>query len=800
MRRTKKSRTLSLLLVVTALVPMILITVFSAVTYTRNAELLETDKLQFLLSNRTTEINEFVSNYRRIAESAAKQDFAVSALTDSLFNPADYLQTIAANNESNLSSVSIVNARGKIIASSDTLLNGTESLDRLFAEDFDNSGFISNVTSVMEKDGVKEFDIAAPVYSKSGEYLGFLSCAVNLNYFNQIAGSGTYKASQMAIIDSVGNLCAKNIDEGLYTSLTDKFWQSVGDKDILSAQTIKNHRYDGSVYTVCYDMTTNSEFYVVCALNKTAVFTGLGDYFKLFTALLLFTILIIIFFHNLTNHLYTKPLAELVNTMKKVYDGDYSVRYLSDKNDEFGSLGKTFNVLVSKIQRETTIQNENAQIIEKLAFEDSLVGCRNLNKFMIDAESILTKNHDTKYAIIQFDVNKFKMINEMFGYDEGNRALKHISNVVANNLNESEIYARANNDNFVILMKYKEQSELVSRMTDIISEGSNVNDSNERYKLSFSAGIYKINDYNQGVKLMINKAGMAQKTIKEKQDTTDCIIFYDTDLRLTMIAEKVIENQMHVALENNEFVVYLQPKYDIVRNQIIGAEALVRWITSDGNLISPGQFIPLFEKNGFVVNIDFYVLETVCQLIREWLDNGLTPVRISVNQSRLHLSNPNYVNSVYKIIEKYGVPTQYIEFEITESAFMNDIGSMMRVMSALHDLGFHISIDDFGSGFSSLNILKELPFDVLKIDREFLNETSDSQRSKTVVIYVVSMAKKLEIDVICEGVETQEQADFLREIGCYAIQGYFFAKPLPIKDFEKLLFKTQLPHEIVRKS
>lgn len=801
MRRAKKSRTLSLLLVATALVPMVLITLFSAFTYTRNAEALETDKLQFMLANHSAEVEAFVTRYKNMAQSAARHNFSVKTLSDPFFvSSKDYLSSIVGDNQGDVYGVSIINRSGDTIASSMDAIAAEKPENSFFYNDFSSLTDKTIVTSAFDNaEGDSYFDIISPVYGEDSVYLGYICLTVSCDYFRQLStNAGNLGSYQTVIMDSRGNACAKNIDEGLLSALIQSFWETFrkDENKVSEPESLTNYPYDGKTYTVSYDVTSGKNFYILCIMDKTAVLAGMGDYFRLFAALLLFTVLIIIFFHNLTEHLYAIPLAELVNTMKKVYDGDYSVRYLSDKNDEFGTLGKTFNVLVSKIQRETMIQNENAQIIEKLAFEDPLVNCRNLNKFMLDAEAILSRNLDTKYAVIQFDVNKFKMINEMFGYEEGNRVLKHISNVVSNNLNESELYARADNDNFVILMIYDESDELVSRMDTIITEAANVKDSNERYKLSFSVGIYKINDYNQGVKLMVNKAGMAQKTIKEKQDATDRIIFYDTNLRLTMIAEKVIENQMHVALENNEFVVYLQPKYNIVTNQIIGAEALVRWITSDGNLISPGQFIPLFEKNGFVVNVDFYVLETVCQLIREWLDNGLTPVRISVNQSRLHLSNPNYVSNVYKMIEKYGVPTEYIEFEITESAFMNDISSMMRVMTAFHSLGFHLSIDDFGSGFSSLNVLKELPFDVLKIDREFLNETSDSQRSKTVVIYVVSMAKKLEIDVICEGVETQAQADFLKEIGCYAIQGYFFSKPLPIKEFETLLFKTHTRHEI----
>jgi len=244
---------------------------------------------------------------------------------------------------------------------------------------------------------------------------------------------------------------------------------------------------------------------------------------------------------------------------------------------------------------------------------------------------------------------------------------------------------------------------------------------------------------------------------------------------------------MNQALENGDFKVFLQPKYDFKTEKAVGAEALVRWQHPKKGMIKPDSFIPIFEKNGFVTKIDLFVFEEICKMQKAWAAEGREPMIISINQSRLHLRNPAYVATLKSIIERYDVNPGMIELELTESAFFCNMNIVFDVTRRLHKIGFRLSIDDFGSGYSSLNILKDIFIDVIKLDREFLKESSDATRGIKVIKSIIAMAIDLGIETVAEGVETREQVELLREMGCNLAQGFYYAKPMAIPQFVKLL-------------
>ena len=288
---------------------------------------------------------------------------------------------------------------------------------------------------------------------------------------------------------------------------------------------------------------------------------------------------------------------------------------------------------------------------------------------------------------------------------------------------------------------------------------------------------------------MYDRADMARKSIKGANGNG--IAYFDTVMRNQILRERKIENQMDEALASNQFKVYLQPKYSLKTLQPVGAEALVRWLHPEKGLIPPAEFIPLFEKNNFVIKLDFFMFESICKQQRMWMAQGLSPLLISVNFSRKHLSHSDFAENLMAVVKKYDVPPDCLELEVTESAVFDNIDVLASVFKALNDFGFKISIDDFGTGYSSLNLLKELPVDVLKMDKEFFNETTLSRRGEKVVESVIQMAHSLDIKVVAEGVETQDQIDFLKKIGCDIIQGYYFAKAMPVEDFACLVYSVQ---------
>lgn len=428
----------------------------------------------------------------------------------------------------------------------------------------------------------------------------------------------------------------------------------------------------------------------------------------------------------------------------------------------------------------------------RLAEIDTLTGGRTKRRYFIDSEKVVRKSNPDNWAVIVFDIDKFKFINDRLGYEEGNRMLERLYKTVSDHLEHDEVYARISDDNFACTVKNGSDSELENRLNNIFAEFDRRNSLFVSYPVLFSAGVcrlgqcvdrYDMVDFN----VAIDRCNIAKKTIKGRH--SNAIAFYDGKMHDNALREKDFENVMPAALKEHEFMCYIQPKYGTSSRHIEGGEALIRWNSKEFGFVFPDQFIPIAEKNGFVVELDFFILEEVCKAMRRWIDKGLTPVVISVNQSRLHLNNDDYIWRLREIVDKYSIPYEYIELELTESVFTENADLMLKIMQKLHEIGFKLSIDDFGSGYSSLNMLKDIPADVVKIDREFFNGTVNSQKGRAVISTVVDLAKNLDMQVISEGVETVEQVDFLQDIECHMVQGYYFAMPMPIKEFEELWAK-----------
>ena len=278
---------------------------------------------------------------------------------------------------------------------------------------------------------------------------------------------------------------------------------------------------------------------------------------------------------------------------------------------------------------------------------------------------------------------------------------------------------------------------------------------------------------------MIDKANIARKYISGN----DFVCKYTEDILVDARKVEEIESHMGEALANGEFKPFLQAKFNMIENHISGAEALVRWIKPDGKVVSPGDFIPVFERNGFVEKIDFYMLEEICKYLRRMIDENREVYKISVNQSRYLLNDPEYANKVKTILLKYQIPVGLIELELTETVFFHEKERMIQTMKELKNMNVDLSIDDFGSGYSSFNILKDVPFDVLKIDREFLSDSVHTEKGKIILQKIVDMAHGLGMSVICEGVENVEQIELLVSIDCHYAQGFYYARPIPIEEF-----------------
>lgn len=447
-------------------------------------------------------------------------------------------------------------------------------------------------------------------------------------------------------------------------------------------------------------------------------------------------------------------------------------------------VGVVVSALVMYIRNRIEIYNT--------AYVDQLTGLPSKAKHKMDAQELIDKG-EKRYAYVTFDVDNFKFINEMFGYEYGNKVLNHIAKNVKDSIQPGELCARISSDNFaLVLIDGGTQKDLETRIYDLfkkITEPGKPGEVLNICSLRFSCGVYRI-DKKQDINAIRANANLARA--ENKKSVLDEIIFYDEKLKARRVEEKELEYEAEEALVNGDFLVYFQPKYDVETEKIIGAEALVRWLHPVKGMLSPALFVPLFESNGFITEVDLYVLNRVCELIESWIKNGVPPICISVNLSRIHLYERDLVKRLSEVVSRHNVPPEYIEFELTESAFYEETENLLRIMAEIKAAGFRLSMDDFGSGYSSLNLLRRLPVDVLKLDKVFLEECEDGEdetRGKRIVTHVISMAKDLKMEVLAEGVETSDQKMFLQNAKCDMIQGYYYARPMPMKEFE-LLYKS----------
>lgn len=414
----------------------------------------------------------------------------------------------------------------------------------------------------------------------------------------------------------------------------------------------------------------------------------------------------------------------------------------------------------------------------RMLMTERLTGIPSLFAFEKFLNDVIQAGKAKDYAIVYFNIKNFTLINEQFGTNGGDDALKEYAINAIDCINADEMIARMGGNNFIVAVR---RAEYNSRIKALNSIALHLNKENHRdtYPVSIRGGIYFLcGDENASV--AINRSAIAF-SIARKTENID-FAYFDEKIKTQMFDEMMLGRSLPKALENDEFVVYYQPKVSIQGRKLMGAEALVRWKTKDG-MIPPNRFIPLCEKNGFVKKIDFFVLNRVCSDLRRWIDMGMTPVRISSNFSTLHFTEPGIAGHILEIVDSWKIPHDLIEVEFTETAYLDGQSNLEMAILQLKDYGFHSSMDDFGSGYSSLNLLQNLNFDVLKLDKSLLGDNINSEKTQRVIANVIHMAKELHMEIIAEGVETSEEYDFLRNLKCDLIQGYIFDRPLPETEF-----------------
>lgn len=460
----------------------------------------------------------------------------------------------------------------------------------------------------------------------------------------------------------------------------------------------------------------------------------------------------------------------------------------------------------------TALSNIFAQrALLKVILRDRITGGYNYLAFNTTATKVLCSAFKKKnaYAIVDLSLFKYQSYNSLYGAKEGERLLYAMDKYFNKNVKRGEIVSRVNGADFVMLLKLDKQdgeANLTKRVVQIINSfvdgvrsiplKDNVSKDEIALKglnnAKINAGIYivaaAVDDEskarrkreNINVDQLYIKAGIARKELGDDA----CIKFYNHEMLEEEMWEQKVEDKMQEALDNEEFQVYIQPKYNPSTNELAGGEALVRWISKEDGFVSPGKFIPIFEKTGFVTKLDDYMISHTAKLQSKWLSEGKNIVPISVNVSRAHFAQPDLAEHIRDLVDAYPLPHKYIEIELTESAFFDDKNALITTVTKLQEYGFEVSMDDFGSGYSSLNSLKDLPLNVLKLDAEFFRGEDSFERGEIVVSKAIALAKQLNMRIVAEGVEKKEQVDFLAKQDCDMIQGFYFDKPMPANEYE----------------
>lgn len=439
--------------------------------------------------------------------------------------------------------------------------------------------------------------------------------------------------------------------------------------------------------------------------------------------------------------------------------------------------------LIFMERRREIIAREEAEKMRYILEHDDMTGVLTEREFQKRTENHLRGVASGEYCLVYLDIFKFKLINEMFGYEKGDELLKVLADELEKLTAEyNGLCGRISGDKFVLLLPHRE--EIIS----VFNTRKEVSPRILPIEIYLHYGVYMIEKTNLPVATMIDCAQLAQKSIKGDYD--NYISYYDEELKQRIIREQEIINSMAQALANGEFTIYLQPQYNYRNGTIRGAEALVRWISPTKGMIYPGEFIPIFESNGFIIKLDENVWEQACSLLHTWILEGKEPLPISINVSRADLLRGNVAEKLQSLIRKYELPTELLHVEITESAYMDNPQKLILEINKLRDSGFLVEMDDFGSGYSSLNMLKDLPIHVLKTDLKFLEEEGIAERREQILDSVIRMAHQMGLIVVAEGVETKEQAEHLNTLDCEIMQGYYFEKPIPVSNFEELVYGT----------
>lgn len=628
--------------------------------------------------------------------------------------------------------------------------------------------FVIDVVNALV-DGVPVISVLVPIKGKDGSYEAALRGTIATDKFSQMLEETFSKGGgYFYIVDGSGRYVAKSLfsndlfpDEASYFELIDKLTFNQGYsaqmiRELFSAKQkgMSKYAYQGQEHYCYIEPTTVNGWMVVTVVPKEIVRNSVNSHAL---NVVLFVVQLVAVFLFFIFYIYTTQ------------------------------------------RRSKALLSQNQEKLSRLAYYDEFTGAPTLARFKLEAQRFIEENKDKKLLLVKLDIKEFKLVNQILGDQIGDAVIINLASALkANTLPDYELYARLHDDEFLVFHTYETPNDALQLRTNFKKLLFIFMGLDFTYDLRIVAGHYYMSEDNCfDVSEAIEKANIAHRRAKQ---TGREICVYDKEFIRATLKQKDVENRAEKGMENREFKVYLQGKYELENETIVGAEALVRWIDDTGKITYPNDFIPLFEQNGFITTLDFYMFEETCKIINGWMESGIKPVPVSVNFSRLHLFDSKFLKRLSTIARRHNVPPHYLEVELTETIVMDAQHDLAGLINALHECGFMVSMDDFGTGYSSLGMLKNLNVDIIKLDRSFFLEAHENVKSHSILSNMLNMAIDLGIKTVAEGVEEQEHVDLLRKLNCDVIQGYYFCKPIPYGDFTQVLHKVAAaPSSVVTK-
>lgn len=424
---------------------------------------------------------------------------------------------------------------------------------------------------------------------------------------------------------------------------------------------------------------------------------------------------------------------------------------------------------------------DEVENLHETAFTDITTKIRNRDFFIKRMLEILAEEEDSDLILVGLGITNLPVVNRLYGPSEGDRLLRYVADRLKSYDLGEGFCALVQTNLFAILLKDASEEDVMALVHDITDELEHASDI---FRIEVGFGLYHITDKKERVSEMLSRMVLAHRNVGSEASKN--YAWFDAAMK-----EKYEENarmcaEMEKALDERKFVMYLQPMVDLHVYQIYGAEALVRWEHEEKGLLSPYAFLPLFEDTNLMMKLDYYMWEEACKTIRRWIDNKMEPLPLMLNISPIHLENVGFIDVLSKLLERYKLQRDMLVLELPERAFSSAETEVKKTVQALEESGFILSIDNFGSVNTPVNLLRDMPFSMVKLDRKFLTENSQNEEGQTILRYLIAMAKELDLTVVVEGVETQKQVNYLTEIGCDIAQGYFFSKPVSLREFDQL--------------